>query len=287
MAPILGGSDDHGLERLCGASDWVRGSGPIEGVELLRAWFAGRAYSKHRHDTYGVSVTDVGVQAFDYRGNVETSLPGQVVVLHPDETHDGRAGADGGFGYRIIYVDPARIGAAASVITGRPTALPFVREPVLRNPRLAHTVASAFDSALEELASDELVVRLAEGMLDAAHEASIGSPRAVDQPALERGRDFLSSQRTIVHSTELERITGLDRYELARQFRSVYGTSPYRYSLLRRLDFARARLSDGVPLAELAFAAGFADQAHFTRAFRSAYGVTPGRYSRLRAAPTE
>jgi AraC-like DNA-binding protein len=38
----------------------------------------------------------------------------------------------------------------------------------------------------------------------------------------------------------------------------------------------------GVPLAELALAAGFADQAHFTRMFRSTLGVTPGRYARLR-----
>ncbi len=53
---------------------------------------------------------------------------------------------------------------------------------------------------------------------------------------------------------------------------------------MRRLDFARNRLGSGMPLAELALAAGFVDQAHFTRMFRSAFGVTPGRYARLRCA---
>ena len=67
-------------------------SRPVEGVELLRAWFGGRAYARHRHDTYAISVTEAGVQAFDYRGRVEQSLPGEVVVLHPDEMHDGRPG---------------------------------------------------------------------------------------------------------------------------------------------------------------------------------------------------
>jgi len=76
----------------------------------------------------------------------------------------------------------------------------------------------------------------------------------------------------------------MSRYELARQFRASYGTSPYRYSLMRRLDFARSRLREGARLADLALSAGFADQAHFTRMFRSAYGVTPGRYARLHAA---
>jgi AraC-like DNA-binding protein len=83
-------------------------------------------------------------------------------------------------------------------------------------------------------------------------------------------------------SAELEAVTGLTRYELARQFRALFGTSPYRYSVMRRLDFARSRLGAGTPLADLALAAGFADQAHFTRMFKLAFGVTPGRFARLR-----
>jgi AraC-like DNA-binding protein len=88
-----------------------------------------------------------------------------------------------------------------------------------------------------------------------------------------------------VRSAELEAVTGLSRYELARQFRAAYGTSPYRYSLMRRLDFARRQLGVGaLPLVDLALAAGFVDQAHFTRMFHAAFGVAPGRYARWRAA---
>ena len=124
-------------------------SRPGEGVELLRAWFGGRAYARHRHDTYAIGVTDAGVQTFDYRGRVERSLPGQIVVLHPDEMHDGRPGTDSGFGYRIVYVDPSRIADAIRTISGSPTPLPFVREPVSDNPALAGAVAAAFRCAPE------------------------------------------------------------------------------------------------------------------------------------------
>ena len=283
MARSVGRSAGEGLERSCGAGDWVRGRAPVGGVELLRAWFGGRAYARHRHDTYAIGVTEAGVQVFDYRGRVERSRPGQVVVLHPDEAHDGRAGGGDGFGYRIVYVEPARIAAAVRAIRGHAAPLPFVREPVSRSSTLARAVTAAFRVAPEPLALDALVLRLAEGLVEGDPDSQpVGAPR-LDQAALDRARAFLDGRRALVRSTELESVTGLSRYELARQFRVRYGTSPYRYSLMRRLDFARGRLRGGTPLADLALAAGFADQAHFTRMFKAAYGLTPARYARITA----
>ncbi len=280
-------SGGEGLERSCrrGSPGWIAGSGPVGGVELFRADFAGEAYRKHRHDTYAIGVTERGVQMFDYRGSVRASLPGQVVVLHPDEVHDGRAGAAGGFAYRIVYVEPSRLAEALRAVRGRPQPLPFVRDPVSTSVRLSRAVAGAFRDRLEPLAADALVVALAEGLLAAA-EGSEGpaSPLRVDARAVERARAFLHAERTrIVRSQELEAITGLTRYDLARQFRVLLGTSPYRYLLMRRLDLAREWMRLGRPLAEVAVEAGFADQAHFTRAFVSTVGVTPARYRALQA----
>ena len=284
MASRLRRSAGEGLERSCRGPDWVRGRPPAGGVELLQAWFEGRAFSRHRHDTYAIGLTEAGVQAFDYRGRVERSLPGEVVVLHPDEPHDGRAGAEGGFGYRIVYVEPARIAEAVRAVTGRPSPLPFLREPVTHNRTLARAVKAAFHSGQEPLALDAVILRFAEGLLEGDPDAVPASPpRHLDHAALARARAFLDRRRTVVRSSELEAISGLSRYDLARQFRARYATSPYRYSLLRRLDFARARLRDGEALAEVALEAGFADQAHFTRMFRAAYGLTPKRYARLSA----
>jgi AraC-like DNA-binding protein len=76
-------------------------------------------------------------------------------------------------------------------------------------------------------------------------------------------------------------VTGLSRFELARQFRLRFGTSPYRYLLMRRLDFARIQLSTPLPLAEVALEAGFSDQAHFTRMFKAGFGLTPAVYRTL------
>jgi AraC-like DNA-binding protein len=275
-----------GLERSCAEtfSDWMRSAQPEHGVEFLEAWFQGRAYHKHRHDTYGICLTTAGVQAFDYRGTAEVSAPGQVTILHPDELHDGHAGTEEGFGYRMLYVEPALIFEAVQAISGRSSSLPFVRTPVMVNPKLAAAITGAFQSTREPLAIDSLITQLAEGLVEADPSCRrVTPPRRFDMAALERARDFLDAQKTrVVRSAELEIVTGLTRYELARQFRVMCGTSPYRYLLMRRLDFAREQIARRRPLVEVAFAAGFADQAHFTRMFKATFGITPARYGALR-----
>jgi AraC-like DNA-binding protein len=277
----VGGAAGAGLERSCGPDEWVEAGGPTDGVERFRARLRGHPFSRHRHDIYAIGITEEGVQAFEYRGTVERSFPGQVFVLHPDEPHDGRAGEPGAFGYRQIYVEPGRIAEAVRTLMGRPTPLPFAA-PVGEDPVLAAAVRAAFEWESEPLALDTVVLRLSEGLLRSASGSSAPLRCHVDLPAVELGREFLESRLARVRSSELEALTGLDRYQFARQFRALYGTSPYRYSVMRRLDAARGRLRDGGSLVQTALELGFADQAHFTRKFKATFGMTPGHYAELR-----
>mgnify|MGYP003287379662 CR=1 FL=1 len=82
--------------------------------------------------------------------------------------------------------------------------------------------------------------------------------------------------------TELAEVVGVHPVHLARSFRREYGMTVARYARTLRLDWAAQRLIEGgCTLAEVAAAAGFADQSHFTRAFREYAGVTPGCYRAL------
>jgi AraC-like DNA-binding protein len=279
------GSGGVGLERLCDdrSSDWMRQTDAVGGVELFEARLRRLAYRRHRHDTYAISLTELGVQAFTYRGATHVSTPGQVVVLHPDEPHDGHAGTEAGFGYRQLYIEPAMIFAATCALGDGVGFLPFVRQPVTMNPTLAAAIRSAFSPDRESLAIDDVLLGVAAGLLAADRSnARAPLPRRVDVTAVDRARQFLDAETTrVVSSSELEGVTGLTRYELARQFRAFVGTSPYRYSLMRRLASARRQIAQSRPLVDVALETGFADQAHFTRRFTDAFGITPGQYSAL------
>lgn len=282
MGPMIGKVEPMRLERSCTPrADWIRCGQAAGGVQRMSAWFAGAAFAKHRHDTYAIGLTDSGIQSFGYRGSVHSSTPGDVVVLHPDEPHDGYAGTEEGFGYRILYIDPARISEASRVISGRSRPLPFVRRPVLKSAKFARTLEAAFACQLEPLAVDAIILRVAESLIEEGAECAAAV--RIDLAAVERARKFLDgANNRVVHSTELKVATGLSRFQLARQFRSRFGTSPYRYSVMRRLEFARERLGENHATVNLALEAGFSDQAHFTRLFRAAFGLTPTRYGALK-----
>ena len=66
---------------------------------------------------------------------------------------------------------------------------------------------------------------------------------------------------------------------LARTFRRHYGRSIGEYVKHLRLEFAARELTDTPhPLAEIAAAAGFYDQSHFTHAFRQHTKMTPAEF---------
>lgn len=283
MASLMDRRPPERLERSCPRA-WIRTAAPWPGVERLEAFFAGHGFDPHRHDTYAIGLTLHGVQSFDYRGVTASSRVGQAVVLHPDERHDGRAGTEAGFRYRIAYIEPRLIQDA---IDQRPRPLPFVRDPVTDDARLIWAIRRALedlDSPIEALRLDQIIGDLAEALT--ALDRS--STRVTIDPACTRAvvlaRDLLDANfDRPVRSKELEAATGLTRFTLARHFRACLGTSPYRYLVMRRLDRARRLMLAGTALAEAAVASGFADQSHMTRQFKKAYGVTPGRWHQLTA----
>jgi AraC-like DNA-binding protein len=65
---------------------------------------------------------------------------------------------------------------------------------------------------------------------------------------------------------------------LIRAFKDKYGLTPHAYLTNCRIEFSRSQLRRGRPIAEVALAAGFADQAHLQRSFKKLVAATPGQY---------
>src|SRR5438093_8127550 len=130
MRETLRGVNPDRLERSCTRRrDSIRFGTGAAGLERAEVYLSACAFEPHRHDTYAIGITTAGVQTFRYRGTRRVSLPGQLVILHPDETHDGAAGTHDGFGYRAPYIAPELVHDAL-----HGSGLPFVADRVQRPP---------------------------------------------------------------------------------------------------------------------------------------------------------
>lgn len=285
MRETLRGVDAARLERSCSLrrdSIRVAQSGP--GLELADVFLRTCAYEPHRHDSYAIGVTLTGVQTFRYRGARRICLPGRLHILNPDETHDGAAGTEDGFGYRILYVAPELIREA---LDG--PGLPFVDDPVPRPGQATHRLVPLLmqiDDPISDLARVDITTAIADALR--ALSGRVCAPRSrLDTRSVELARDYLAAHACErAPSSKLEEITGVDRFTLARHFRRAFGTSPDRYRTMRRLALARQAIESNEPLAQVAARTGFADQSHLTRQFKRAYGLTPAKWAAVATAGT-
>ena len=281
--PNLRQQGETGLERLCttGTHQHIIHDFGQPGFERMEAEFAGEAFAPHRHDTYALGITLRGVQTFRYRGETRFSLPGNCIILHPDELHDGAAGDEVGLRYRMLYLEPSLLLPA---LADAGLSLPFVGTPVVDHPgltRLLHSVLSRLEDRLDDFETDGFLALLAPVLA----ELSANPAKRVETlplRELQRVREFLATHADEnISSATLESISGLDRFALTRHFRTLFGTTPHRFLVMRRLAAAREKIATGRTLADVAAETGFADQAHLTRHFKKAYGITPGRWAEL------
>jgi AraC-like DNA-binding protein len=239
----------------------------VPGVaEVLHAHFTDHAYPAHVHGEWTLLLVDSGGVDYTLDGERQQAVTRRVTVLPPYVSHDGRAAGPGGFDKRVLYVDerwlPERLTGAA------------VRSPSLADPELARAL-SALHGCLDE--PYEAEARLALVAERIALHLSSDDPVPDRDPGLARlVRSRLDADQPTLEA--LARELGTHPSHLVRVFRREYGLPPHRYLVGRRVDRARRLLLEGLPIADVATAAGFHDQSHLTRHFRALLGTTPGAF---------
>ena len=103
---------------------------------------------------------------------------------------------------------------------------------------------------------------------------------AIDKVVMKKAKAYVLSN--LSESLSLEAVAehvAMPAVRLRDMFKAETGYTPYQFVLINRLARAQELLAaDSTPLAEIAYACGFASQSHMTDVFRQKLGVTPGRY---------
>lgn len=174
----------------------------------------------------------------------------------------------------IVDMDPAWLERA------REHAPLLARSAAFRRGLLLHLAQRLYDEFRQRDEVARLAIEsLALGVL--AEASRRGAPAAERRVPL-----WLQMAMTIVEQrfaerlllTEVAKIVGVHPVHLARTFRRVYRTTFAGYVQQARVDFARRQLAGQAALSEIACAAGFCDQSHFSRCFKRHTGLTPAEY---------
>jgi AraC family transcriptional regulator len=223
----------------------------------------GLVLEEHSHEAGQLCFVLEGAYRERLPGGERVLGPGMLHVRAPGEPHANRFSREDDALTLLISIDPARWVPAAMQQPVR--MLDDVAAEMRREMRRGDDAARA---ALEGLAMLTLsrVARLAPREPEWLGDAISLVERRFHEP--------LSLQRV---ASEL----GVGRGSLALAFRRYRGTSVGEAIRAARVRHAKALLLTNAPLAEIALAAGFHDQAHFTRVFRAFTGQTPGAWRSL------
>lgn len=209
----------------------------------------------------------------EVRGDERTTFARATLLFRPGgerHTYDVPNGAR----CLVVDMDPTWLGRA------REHAPLVARSTAFRRGLLVHLAQRLYDEFRQRDEVARLAIEsLALGVL--AEASRRGRPAADRRAPL-----WLQMAMSIVDARFAERLplaevaksVGVHPVHLARTFRRFYRTTFAGYVRQARIDFARRQLAGPAALSDIACAAGFCDQSHFSRCFKRHTGLTPAEY---------
>ena len=239
-------------------------------------------YARHSHETFSIGVITRGESTYINREVHLRVCEGTVVLMNPGDVHACNPIDGLPWSYVMLYVDAAWLGGLQQALglSEGPGLQPLSAIMSLDRPMYEGVVqlyGVLTDDALcvedKQAAATAFFTR----MLRTLETAPLSQSEAHDK--LQRAAAFM--QEHCAQALKIDDICAaaeLSPSYLTRAFKKLYGMTPHAFLLNQRVQLARLLLKRGEPLAEVALASGFADQAHFQRAFKQLLAATPGQY---------
>ncbi|MDE2286645.1 MAG: AraC family transcriptional regulator [Burkholderiales bacterium] len=243
--------------------------------EVMNAALEAYHFEPHFHDAWSVGAIVAGCCTFSCQGTQHIARRNDLVIIPPRAVHTGGTSATA-LCYGMAYLETGWFDAHARRTHGAPVGLPAV---VISDAALCKRWAAALtrpdlsDAQRKQAISLALLALLAK--YGVRHPATpvpaTGGDACAELQASMRERDLPKAD-----VDGLARRWGMHRTTLSKRFAQRYGLPPDTWLRNWRAVKAKALIRDGVPLADVAAATGFADQAHLTRVFKRIYGAAPG-----------
>lgn len=260
------------------------------GIEAYNLIGIVQKFPNHFHEYFVIGFMEGGKRHLCCGGQEYELCKNDLVLFNPRDSHFC-APVDGEIlDYRALNISQQVMEHAVWEITGQ-RSFPHFTETIIRNSELASSVAEVYRGIVEKaprLEKEEAFFFLLEQVLQ-DHAVYGGQRRQAEKDGEMQELCAYMEERFAenISLDQLVRMTRRSKSCLLRAFTKEFGISPYRYLQAVRIDKAKKFLEQGIPPAEAAAMAGFADQSHFSNFFKTFIGLTPKQYQRIFIRPKQ
>ncbi len=236
----------------------------------------------HHHDFYEVYSFLSGKVEYLVEGISYTLFPGDLLLIGPMDLHRPLVAPGEAYERIVLWINAEYLdsllptGALRACFESGQSLYHSAHTPV---PQLMLRLAAEFSelSPDSELSVKGLFLQLMGELLRLRASAGENADEHASSPPLVREVLHYISEN-YREELSLESLAArfyVSKYHLSHQFSSAVGVSVYRYILLKRLQNAKQRLSEGESPGDVCRGCGFQDYTNFYRAFRQVYGRSP------------
>jgi AraC family transcriptional regulator len=254
----------------------------VAGLTLTEIAYApGCHIPAHSHELSQFCFVRWGTFSEIYGRKTRECIPFTLIGRPCDETHGHQFNNEGACCF-VIEMGPELLGRIREYSPGLVDSMEF------RSGSSAWLATKLYNEFNQEdnaslLAIEGLTLELLSEVSRQAGKASERTPPRW----LKHARDFLETYfLESVRLADIANSVGVHPTHLARAFRQSYGCTTGEYIRRLRIEFACREISQTCnSFTEIAMAAGFYDQGHFSRTFKQMVGLTPGQYRAVFRVP--
>jgi len=253
---------------------------PTQDINLIQARYQEFAFQRHYHLDFHIGLITHGEQKFAHKGNSHHVGTGQVVIMPPDELHDGHSKLDSGYEVSVFSVSPTWF--QDLIDPGQKAQSLSFSELIISDPaifsqlrNLHHLLAQQNSS---QLALDCLPFEGFSHMIDRYAEFRSKSDVQLGNQSIQRIKEYLMANLDQpVKLEQLSSLCDLTPTQFQRHFKNKMGITPYAWFSRLRMEQGMKLIQSGACGTDVAHQVGFYDQAHFSKAFKNTFGVPPSQ----------
>lgn len=250
-------------------------------ISLIDANYQKFAFQRHYHLDFHIGLITDGQQKFHYQGSSYQVGSGQIVIMPPDELHDGHSLLDSGYQVKVFSIDPQWLSDLAEL--KRPGNTISFSELIIHDPGVFKPLArlhhSLTQNNISQLAKDCLPYEGFNQLFTRYGALAQKAAIPLGQQSVNTLKEYLMENLDQpVRLEQLSELCQLSPTQFQRHFKAKVGLTPYAWLSRLRLEKGMRLLKSGLCGTEVAHQIGFYDQAHFSKAFKATYGVSPSQF---------